>query len=212
MVETHANEPGPEASPDTGFLSVPETSPAVQHLYDEDVDEVGYVMNQTRVWAHQPALQQGLFALIGDAVAAAGLTFRQRAVLVTATASARNDAYCALAWGARLAGVSSPDAAAGVVRGDDGGLDDGERALARWARAVVRDPNGTTAADVEPLRGAGFDDAQIVAITTFVALRLTFSTVNDALGARPDRDLGEVVPAELQAAVTFGRPLAAGLG
>ena len=46
-------------SPDTGFLSAPHGSAAVQHLYDEDVDEVGYVMNQTRLWAHQPALQQG---------------------------------------------------------------------------------------------------------------------------------------------------------
>ena len=113
---------------------------------------------------------------------------------------------------ARLAGVSSAAAAAAVVQGDDGALDDGVRALAAWARAAVRDPNGTTAADVEPLRAAGFDDARIVAVTAFVALRLAFSTVNDALGARPDVALGDTVPAELRAAVTFGRPGAAGDG
>ena len=208
---TVAGRPVPP-SPDTGFLSVPEASAAVQHIYDEDVDEVGYVMNQTRLWAHQPALQQGLFALIGDAVTAAGLTFRQRAVLITAAASARDDAYCSLAWGARLAEVSSPDTAAGVVRGDDVGLDEGERALAAWARAVVRDPNGVAAADVEALRGAGLDDARIVAVTTLVALRLAFATVNDALGARPDHALHDSVPVEVRTAVTFGRPPAAGEG
>ena len=40
----------------------------------------------------------------------------------------------------------------------------------------------------------------------FVALRLAFSTVNDALGAAPDRELTERAPAPVRAAVTFGRP------
>lgn len=44
--------------------------------------------------------------------------------------------------------------------------------LARWAQAVSRDANATTVADVEGLRAAGFDDAQIFAITCFVALRV----------------------------------------
>jgi len=33
---------------------------------------------------------------------------------------------------------------------------------------------------------AGFDDAQILNLTMFVALRIAFSTVNGALGARPE--------------------------
>ena len=47
----------------------------------------------------------------------------------------------------------------------------------------ARDPNSTTAADVQSLRDAGFDDGQIFAISVFVALRIAFSIVNDALGA-----------------------------
>jgi hypothetical protein len=99
------------------------------------------------------------------------------------------------------------DIASGVLRGDDDLLDPSERALARWARQVARDPNAVAAGDVEALRDAGFDDAQIFAITVFVALRVAFSTVNDALGARPDRALGEAVPAAVRDAVTFGRPV-----
>ena len=75
-------------------------------------------------------------------------------------------------------------------------------------RQVVRDPNAATQADIDELRRAGFTDAAIFAITTFVALRIAFSTVNDALGARPDPELREIVPAEVQEAVTFGRPFA----
>jgi hypothetical protein len=38
-----------------------------------------------------------------------------------------------------------------------------------------------------------------------VALRQAFSTVNDALGAQPDSELVDRVPAEVRQAVTFGR-------
>ena len=47
-------------------------------------------------------------------------------------------------------------------------------------------PQGTTAADLDGLVQAGFDDAQILNLTLFVALRIAFSTVNGALGARPE--------------------------
>ena len=77
--------------------------------------------------------------------------------------------------------------------------------MAAWARKVARDPNATTPADVQALRDAGLDDEQIFAITTFVALRLAFSTVNDALGAQPDAQLAQSLPPEVRDAVTSGR-------
>ncbi|HEV2779529.1 MAG TPA: hypothetical protein VGX25_09025, partial [Actinophytocola sp.] len=100
------------------------------------------------------------------------------------------------------------EVAGGVLRGDDGPLDSTEQALARWARAMTRDPNATGPADVQRLRDAGYDDAQILAITTFVALRAAFATVNDALGVRPDRELTETAPRAVRDAVTYGRPAA----
>jgi hypothetical protein len=47
-------------------------------------------------------------------------------------------------------------------------------------------------------------------MTLYVALRIAFSTVNDALGARPDRRLVEAAPAAVHDAVSYGRPTAAG--
>jgi SAM-dependent methyltransferase/alkylhydroperoxidase family enzyme len=197
------------ASTGAGFLTVPDTTADVQRLYDDDLDELGYVMNVSRLWAQRPTLNVELFALLGHATKVGQLTFRQRGILVSACASALGDGYCSLAWGKRLAGEAGDDVAAGVLRGDDAQLDDPDRALARWARRVTRDPNSTAAEDVQALRDAGFDDEQIFAITVYVALRIAFSTVNDALGARPDRRLAESVPAPVRAAVTFGRPIAA---
>jgi len=189
------------------FLEEPAATSAVTALYDEDIADLGYVMNASRVWGHQPEVVAGLFGLMGQVVKATGLTFRQRAILVAACASAFGDSYCSLAWGSKLAGAADPPTAAGVLRGGDEGLTEVEHAMATWARAVARDPNRTTSADVRALRDVGFTDPQILGITTFVALRIAFSTVNDALGAHPDAEMRATVPADVLAAVTFGRPI-----
>ena len=59
-----------------------------------------------------------------------------------------------------------------MLAGPDGELSDQEKAMAAWARKIVKDPNSTTPADVQALRDAGLSDDAIFAITAFVALRL----------------------------------------
>jgi uncharacterized peroxidase-related enzyme len=183
------------------YLATVEPTAAMR---EHDLEQAGFVMNLSRVWAHHPSIHTGLFDVLGQAARAAELTYRQRAVLIVACASTLGDPYCALAWGKRLAGVAGAEVAAAVLRGDDGPLDDTERALARWARVMTTDPNATRPDDVQPLRDAGFDDARIFAITTFVALRAAFATVNDALGVAPDHELTETAPPAVRDAV--GRP------
>jgi alkylhydroperoxidase family enzyme len=195
------------AMSEIGFLGVPETTAEAQRLFDDDVSEVGYVMNVSRLWAYQPATLVGLFDLLRETTLAHALDVRQRGILVAACASAFGDSYCSLAWGRKLAEVTDTRTASGVLRGDDDALTPGERAMASWARKVARDPNHTGGADVQVLRDAGFTDSQIFAITVFVALRLAFSTVNDALGVRPDAALRSTAPDAVLDAVTFGRPI-----
>jgi alkylhydroperoxidase family enzyme len=209
--ERHPTEPSTETAPPHGFLADPPLTADVQALYDGDVEDVGYVMNLSRLWGHDPSAHESLFDLLGEAVAVAGLSFRQRGLLVSATASTIGDSYCSLAWGNRLAAAASPDVAASVLTGadDDPGLDATDRALVRWARAVVGRPARTTPEDLQPLRDAGFDDRQIFGITLFVSLRQAFSTVNGALGARPDSELVESAPHQVHTAVSYGRPAAA---
>ncbi|MEV0594596.1 hypothetical protein [Nonomuraea cavernae] len=208
-----------------GFLAVPPVTAEGRKVFDEDVAEVGYVMNLSRLWAYQPDVLNGLFDLMTETGVVHGLDLRGRGVLVAACASALGDSYCSLVWGGRLATQSDALTAAAVLRDTipqapdavppdsdaltgGGGLTAGERAMADWARKVARDPSGTNAADVERLREAGFDDAQIFAMTVFVALRVAFSTVNAALGARPDAELRATTPAAVLDAVTYGRPIA----
>ncbi len=193
--------------PRAGFLAAPRHTPEVQRLFDDDVNSVGYVTNVSRLWAYMPDTLEGLSDLMGQATQAGSFTLRERAVLVTAAASTLGDSYCSLAWGKKLAAELGSEVAAAVIRGADDGLNSSERALAHWARAVATDPNHIDAADLQGLRDAGFGEEQIFAITTFVALRLAFSTINDALGAAPDSQLGTSTPAPVLSAVTFGRPM-----
>jgi uncharacterized peroxidase-related enzyme len=189
-----------------GFLDLPVVTPEAQAIFDEDVADFGYVMNVSRLWAYNPGMVIGLFELMGQSISEHELSFRDRGILVAACASTLGDSYCSVAWGSKLAGVSDPDVAAGVIRGDDEGLTDQERALASWARMAAKNPNGTTAEDVDALRSVGFTDKQIFAITVFVALRLAFSTVNDALGVGPDVALCATAPEAVVSAVHYGRP------
>ena len=190
------------------FLDEPPVSPHVQALYEEDLADGGYVWNVSRLWAHQPDTQKGLFELMSQAFTPSGLNFRQRGILVTAAASALGDSYCSLAWGAKLCQASDAAVAAGVLNGSDAELTDQEKAMAAWARKIAKDPNATTPADIQALRDSGLDDGQIFAITAFVALRLAFSTINDSLGAQPDAQLAASVPQQVREAVTYGRPVA----
>ena len=186
------------------FLEEPPVSALVQALYDEDLADGGYVQNMSRLWAHQPGTLKQLFGLMSEAFTPSDLSFRQRGILVTAAASALGDSYCSLAWGGKLGTASDATIAAGVLNGSDAGLTEQEKAMAAWARKVARDPNATTPSDIQALRDCGLDDRQIFAVTAFVALRLAFSAINDALALSPIPNLPQSLPPQVREAVTYG--------
>ena len=195
---------GPAAHP-AGFLAAPELDEHVQQMYDGDLDAQGYIAELTKVWAWSPGALAALSHAMAVAVDMGGLDMPTRSLLVTAAASAMGDSYCTLAWGSKLVRYAGDVTTARIVAGDDGALTAEGRALAGWARRVARDPSSLQVADVDELRAAGLDDQKIFAVTLFVALRVAFSTVNDALGAAPDHELVARVPVALRDAVDFGR-------
>jgi len=106
----------------------------------------------------------------------------------------------------KLAGLSDAETAARLLANEPPlALSEREQALAAWTRQLVDDPNATTAEDVTRLRAVGLGDKEIFEATTFAAFRLAFSTVNDALGAEPDRQLMDAAPDPIREAVRYGR-------
>jgi uncharacterized peroxidase-related enzyme len=176
-------------------------------LYAEDIEDVGYVMNLTRAWAWVPAINNGLFDLLDQTAEAGDLSFRDKGILITAMASRMRDSYCSLAWGKKLAEATDPETAAAVIAGQSSSsMTVRDLALASWARKLAAAPNATTQADVDDLRKAGLSDQQIMAATAYIALRIAFSTVNDAIGAAPDQEQAEAAPPQVVSAISFGRP------
>jgi len=191
------------------FLQTPPDSEGASRLYQQDVESRGHVMNLSRAWAWRPEVAESFLALRTLLTSDSSLGARERAVLVCSAASSLGDAYCSLAWGKMLAAASDGPTAAAVLRSpDEADLTARERALADWARRVVADPNSTRAKDVDVLRAAGLSDKEIFEATVFVAFRLAFATVNDALGVSPDWQIAQAAPPEVREAVTYGRPSA----
>lgn len=191
------------------FITAPPPSEETEKVYKASASSMGFVMNLTKAWAWRPEVFDGFAALRNQLTGQSSLTKRDLAVMVCATAAALGDSYCSLAWGKTLAQEADSSTAAAVIADSTAaGLTDRDRALAAWARKVVADPNATTESDVATLRRAGFSDKDVFEATAFVAFRLAFSTVNDALGVSPDQRLAEQVAAEVRAAVTFGRAAA----
>ena len=187
------------------FLDEPPTSDLSEQLYEEDRASSGYVDNLTRLWCWRPDAMAAFYDARAVLLNDSGLSSADVAVINAATAGARTDSYCALAWGTKLADQMDAETSARVLSGSVDGLDDRTAALARWARSVAVDPNSTTPADVDRLRSVGLTDRQIFEVTMLAAWRLAFSTVNDALGAQPDAQLAQRAPAEVRAAVGYGR-------
>jgi uncharacterized peroxidase-related enzyme len=191
------------------FLSTPSPSEASSAHYARDIADDGYVSNLTRLWAWRPDVFDAFLNARTLLTEKATFSLRERAILVCATAANVGDSYCALAWGTTLASETDPTTAAEVLqRKEATALTARERALATWAGQVARDPNAITAEDVDRLRGAGIADEEIFNATVFVAFRLAFSTVNDALGACPDGPLAAGAPAAVRDAVSYGRTVA----
>jgi uncharacterized peroxidase-related enzyme len=189
------------------FLTDPPPSPESDAAYEANRDSDGYVANFTRLWCWRPDLFKSFVDVRLGLMGATTLSDREVAIVVTATVSAMGDSYCSLAWGSKLAKLAGDETAAGVIAGAvPGDLSARETALAEWCRTVVRDPVATTPEQIASLRDAGFDDREIFDATFLLSLRIAFSTVNDALGALPDRQLADAVPAPVRDAVSFGRP------
>lgn len=193
-----------------GFLALPPATEVVQRTYADDLSRRGYVTNLSRLWAHAPALRERLLEAGNDAAAQAGLSMRDRAVVITAVAVSLGDAYCALVWGDLLTEMAGELVARDVLRGEFDRLPDRDRLIAGWARRVTVDPNATVAEDVAQLRRLGMSDTQILALSTFAALRRAFASVNDALGLPPDEALVTSVRPVVREQVRQHRRTAAG--
>jgi uncharacterized peroxidase-related enzyme len=190
------------------FLNEPATDEAAAYL-ERDRIASGFTMNHERAWAWRPDVAEGFARVRKQLLQGSSLSGEEIALLCCATAHALGDPSCSIAWGKRLATARGIEVATAVLHGANPPKASArESALRQWAEQIVDDPNDVSAEDVENLRAAGLSDREIFEATVHIGFRLAFSTVNDALGALPDHQLVDAAPAEVRAAVSYGRPAA----
>ena len=110
-----------------------------------------------------------------------------------AAARASKSSYCSLAFAKRLILKHfSESELLAILRGDENSAASSkERIAMAFAARVARDSSAIGERDVKQLRDAGFDDTQIFDLAAAAAWRCFFARLPDALGARPDRALGQ---------------------
>lgn len=170
------------------IIRTPEPSDAtgeVAALYAEDVEDLGYVADYTRVMSLNPEAVRGFENLVGAIVSQLGV--RRYELVTLAAAQALHSEHCRLAHGRKSLKVMDADELERIARDyRDAGLSEAEVAMMEYAEHVVTDSRAMTDADTTRLRDLGFSDREIVDITLAAAARGYFSRAIQALGAAVD--------------------------
>lgn len=195
----------------TFIETVPEAGApdAVAQHYEADRTDSGRIPNYTRAFSLRPDVYAGWQQLI-EAIQA-GMDPRRYELATLAAARRLRSSYCMLAHGSVLADrFLEPDAVRAVAADHRAaGLDPVEVAVMNFAKKVADDATRVGQTDVDPLRGLGLSDTEILDVVLAAAARSFFSKVLDGVGALPDPRFAGLQP-DLRDALTVGRPIETG--
>jgi uncharacterized peroxidase-related enzyme len=151
--------------------------------------QLGVVPNLFRVVANSPSALEGYLGMSG-ALAKGSLPAQTRERIALAVAQVNGCNYCLSAHaylGKNLAKLSDAEIAANR---QGSSLDPKAEAAVRFAVKVVRERGHVSDADVQAVRMAGYDDAQIVEIVQHVALNTWTNYINEV--AKTEIDFPEL--------------------
>jgi alkylhydroperoxidase family enzyme len=137
----------------------------------------------------------------------AGMDLRRYELATLAAARCLRSSYCCLAHGNVLREQFAEPVREIALDHRSAGLDEVDVAVMDLAERVVQDATAIEDADLEPLRGLGLSEADIMDVVLAASARCFFSKTLDALGVRPDAKYLELEP-ELREALVVGRPIA----
>jgi uncharacterized peroxidase-related enzyme len=159
-----------------------DAAPAAARPLLEAVQKLlGSVPNMFRLIANSPAGLEGYLGLNG-ALGKGTLEAPTRQRIALAVAEANRCDYCLSAHTYLGKNVAKLDDAE-LARNRDGASGDAKaNAALRFATQLVRERGHVSAADVDAVKAAGYDDAQVVEIVLHVALNTLTNYVNSALG------------------------------
>ena len=145
---------------------------------------LGLVPNLFATLAHAPVALDGFLSL-SKTLSRGRLSARQREILSLAVGQESQCQYCLSAHtlSAKAAGVSEADAL--KARAGDG-EDPFERALASFAKKIVRQRGHVSEEDIKNARKAGIDDGLMMEVVAHVALNTLTNYANELPGTEID--------------------------
>jgi len=162
-----------------------EATGLVAELYDDDIQDLGYVPSHTKVMAINPEAVKAFEQLIR---AIAGPMNKRRYELITlAAADAIGSQACRVAHSRKsLKYMDEAELVAVLHDFHHAGLTEAEVAMMEFAQKLSLDSRSMTDTDSQRLRDLGFDDREIVDIALAAAARNYYSRALHALGVEVD--------------------------
>lgn len=156
-----------------------EASPvAAQPLLEAVKKQLGIVPNLFRVVGNSPAALEGYLGLNG-ALGKGQLDARTRERIALAVAEINGCDYCLSAHAYLGTNVAKLDAAEIATNREGGSSDVKANAALRFATKVVRERGHVSDTDVQAVKDAGYNDAQVIEIVLHVALNTLTNYVNE---------------------------------
>jgi uncharacterized peroxidase-related enzyme len=161
-------------------------SPAAsQPLLEAVQKQLGSVPNLFRILGNSPAALEGYLGLSG-ALNRGKLDGRTRARLAMTVAEANGCEYCLSAHTYLGRNLAKLDDSELTLNRDASSSDSKAQAALRFAAQIVRDRGHVDDASIAAVRGAGFDDAELIEIVLHVALNTLTNYVNSVGGTEVD--------------------------
>jgi uncharacterized peroxidase-related enzyme len=151
---------------------------------------LGMVPNLFATLGNAPVALDG-FLTLSKMLSRGRLTARQSEILALAVAQENECQYCLSAHTASSKGVGLDDAGALKARKGDG-YDPFERALASFAKTIVRKRGHVSDEEIESARKAGIDDGLVMEIVANVALNTLTNYANEVADTEIDFPVVEV--------------------
>ncbi len=167
MTSRLATPPSTEASPE-----------ASQPLLAAVQKQLGVVPNLFRLIGSSPAALEGFLGLSG-ALGKGRLDVKTRNRLALAVAEANGCDYCLSAHSYLGKNVAKLDDAEMAANREGSSSDARAAAAVRFAQQVVRARGHVTDAELQAVKAAGYDDAQVVEIVLHVVLNTLTNYVNE---------------------------------
>ena len=151
---------------------------------------LGMVPNLFATLGNAPVALDG-FLTLSKTLSRGRLTARQSEILALAVAQENECQYCVSAHTATSKGVGLDDAGALKARKGDG-YDPFERALASFAKTIVRKRGHVSDEEIDSARKAGIDDGLVMEVVANVALNTLTNYANEVAKTEIDFPVVEV--------------------